>query len=267
MKRFAFIISLLPFIFLGLWLVAIPESLLKDLIAGSFNNSNVYLETEGFKKGLFYNFSIQKIFLKKKGDVISGEALAVFESVDGRLNIMSILKLRPELDFDCIMNHGEVSGAVQLMHNSNLKIKGSRIHTRGIPFLELLGIRGDGNLALSLWLNDGKGEIKFSVDEMDFQSTSLGVVYLPLDVFRKMRGLMLLENETLDIKSLALEGKGIYARVKGSIKEGMANLAMELMPDSSFESGNLFRIMLEKYRVSPGFYLIPIRSSLFNEST
>lgn len=261
MKKAVFIIGFSAIFVIGLWLVAIPASLIIDRIEGSLDRyDNLYIQTEGFKKGLFYNVMAERILLKKRDAGISDGSLLILDSINARLNIMSLLKLSPELDFDCKMSSGVVKGSVKLIGNRSLKLIGNEIQIDGIPFLELLGIHGDGNLSWSLWLNGGTGEAKFSVDSMRLKNTSVGGVPLPLEIFKNIKGVVVINKETIDVKSFALEGKGVYARLKGSITEYNLNLNMELMIDSSFESGNIFRAMLEQYKVSPGYYVIPVKT-------
>jgi hypothetical protein len=56
-----------------------------------------------------------------------------------------------------------------------------------------------------------------------------------------------------------MSGAGIYARVRGAIGGTDMNLSLELMTDSSFSAEPLFQFALEKYRVSPGYYVIPLK--------
>jgi hypothetical protein len=63
--------------------------------------------------------------------------------------------------------------------------------------------------------------------------------------------------DTITVKSLTLEGTGIYARMKGIIKEGDFDGNIEIMLDSSFDQYHLIQPLLERYKVSTGFYVIP----------
>jgi hypothetical protein len=45
--------------------------------------------------------------------------------------------------------------------------------------------------------------------------------------------------------------------MKGIVKEGDFDGNIELMMDSSFEHYNVSQPLLEKYKISPGFYVIP----------
>ena len=69
-------------------------------------------------------------------------------------------------------------------------------------------------------------------------------------------------DNTAEVRSFAMTGTGVYARVKGTMHGNDMNMSLELMTDSSFESGFLFQVMLEKYRVSPGYYLVPLKGGI-----
>ncbi|MDH5203807.1 MAG: type II secretion system protein GspN, partial [Nitrospirota bacterium] len=64
------------------------------------------------------------------------------------------------------------------------------------------------------------------------------------------------------ISSLSLQGDGIYARVKGNIKKNVMDLTLELMQDSSSADKSSLLLFLENYKVSPGYYVIPIKGNV-----
>ena len=132
-----------------------------------------------------------------------------------------------------------------------------------IPFFRALGFAGSrGVFSGDMNIENSRGEIRFALTNAAFESASFGGIVLPLEMFYKARGAMTINNKTVDIKSFALEGDGIYARIKGNITEGRASLTAELMPERSFKEKNYIFSMLEQYKVSPGYYSIPITSNL-----
>jgi hypothetical protein len=54
-----------------------------------------------------------------------------------------------------------------------------------------------------------------------------------------------------------MEGKGVYARIKGIIRESNFDGNIEIMMDSSFDLYPIFKSLLARYKVSEGFYVIP----------
>ena len=260
MKKAALIVAAALLLVTGLWFIAVPEGLIADVIENSLSRDYLYLRTEGVKKGLFYNFSADRILLMKKG---AGESpdypLLVFEDVRGRFEFQSLLTLGPELGFEGRMNRGEVKGLVRLTGKDTLMIKGENIPIGGIPLFEPLGIYGDGTLSGSFLVRNNAGDLKFSVSDARLERASLGGVFLPLDLFHEIRGAATLDNASTEILSFAMSGTGIYARVKGRIGDAGMNLSLEVMTDTSFSAEPLFQFVLERYRVSPGYAIIPLK--------
>jgi hypothetical protein len=64
------------------------------------------------------------------------------------------------------------------------------------------------------------------------------------------------------VQSISLEGPGIFARAKGSIKAGMLDVKLELMPEETAVPGHLLTAVIGQYRVSRGYYVIPIKTAL-----
>lgn len=269
MKRIVLLIAGIVLFIEGTWIIAIPMSLVQSILEHPGNN--LYLKAEGLKKGLFFSFDIEKILLKKKG---LEDPLVVLNDMHGSINLISLLKLSPEIDIECLLNGGEILGEIKLEDRYGLKIKGDSVSINGIPLLELMGIYGRGSLTGNFWLKNKRGGIRFSINDMKLKSTTfpprdmerlgeIGLskgVPLPLDLFESMKGEVTINNETLEVKSFTMEGPGVYARVKGDIREGKVDMKLEVMTDSSFKSEPLISLMLGQYRVSPGYYLIPLRT-------
>ena len=264
MKKTAAALIVLLLLVVCLWFVAIPESLIADLVENALGREYLYLKTEGVKKGLFYDFGAERILLKKKGS--GGEAdtpLLVFSDVKGRVEMLSLFMLRPELRFHGSMSGGDVTGFVRLTGSDSLVIEAGNVSINGLPLFEPLGIYGDGILSGSILVRNNVAELKFSVRDVNLKSTTLGGVFLPLDLFRDIKGAVMINNDnTAEVRSFAMTGTGIYARVKGTIRGSEMNMSLELMTDSSFAQGALFMMILERYRVSPGYYLVPLKGGI-----
>ena len=267
-KVVLFIAGVLLFV-VGVWLLAIPAGLVQGLIEDSRGRNGIYLKAEGLEKGLFYSIHIEKVLLKKKG---FEDPLMVFDDIHAGIDVASLLRLSPEIEFGCLLNGGRVLGDIKLAGRNYLRVRGDSISIDGIPFLELIGIRGKGSLSGNFWLKDKVGEMRFSISDMKLRSTVFppkdlgkflgvsfsGSVPLPLDLFDSIKGEILVNDGITDVKSFGMEGFGVYARVKGDIREGNMNMKMEVMTDSSFKSEHLLEMMLRQYMVSPGYYLIPL---------
>lgn len=264
MKKAVAIATAIVLVVFGFWHIAIPESLIVNTIEKALPGEDIYIKTEGFKKGLFYSCSIEKIALNKRTAQTPTDKtgpLLVFENADIRLDLLSFLSLRPRLRFTLTISEGNISGQASLTGN-DIKIATSNIKISAIPFVEQAGIHGEAVLSGSLLLKGGKGDLKFRSDNLALKNASFSGVPLPLELFSSLKGSMTISGDTVDVQSFDLEGKGIYARMKGHIKQKKTNMIMELMIDSSFKSEAFPLWMLEAFKVSPGNYAIPINTTL-----
>jgi type II secretion system protein N len=259
MKRLLVAGVLAIFIVFGLWFLAVPEDLIKVRME-RLGGDCLQVEVADVRKGLFYNFGSQRITLRRSADV-----LLFVDNFKGRINLFSLFRGRLTLFIQGDVSGGTIEGVVDLLGGRDrvdLRLDHSSIE--GIPWLARIGLRGKGILSAELRLDEGAGDLQFSVRDARFENTSSSGLVLPLDWFEKVKGTMAVRGNSIRVKFLSLEGEEIYARVKGEIVEGKMDLVVELMPDSSFMKkgkGFLFSA-IEHYKVSPGHYLIPIKSSI-----
>lgn len=258
MKRFLIAGIAGIIIVLGFWQIAVPGSLITDLIENSLEDKGLHADFMGFRKGLFFNFESRQITLKK-----SGTSLLSVENARGRVNPLSLLALRLSVLFDGDIGGGRMNGRVDLLHGKNrADLTIDKAEIEGISLFRVLGLAGRGTFSGDIKMENSSGEIRFDLTNAAFESASFGGIMLPLEMFYKATGAMTINNNTIDIKSFALEGDGIYARIKGNITGGRASLTAELMPERSFKEKNYIFSMLEQFKVSPGYYSIPISSNL-----
>jgi type II secretion system protein N len=260
--RFAVVIVAL-FLFLeGVWFIVLPESLIRGLLEGLFDSDYVYLRSEGFEKGLFYNFSADKLFLRKREGGEADTTLLGLNDVRGRLDFLSLLTFKPQMSFHCRLNDGEVTGMVGLTGQGSTTISSSEIHMTNVPFLESLGIKAEGVLSGSFSSKNNVGGLKVSLSHASFRNVSFGGAFLPLELFHEVRGAATITDGTVELQSLALSGYGVYGRVRGSARSGNMNMSFELMTEPSFRLQPLLQAMVEQYKVSPGYYVFPLRGEI-----
>jgi type II secretion system protein N len=242
----------------GLWFIAVPESLLSGLIANSFQGSPVSIDVENLQKGLFYNVRISRIVLKK-----AGAALLSVDNASGRLSFSSLLKLRPGITFHGDLAGGTVRGTLYFSRGDrSLDVALKNVQLEEVPFFAQAGLGGRGVISGEYRSVNRRGNLKFTVEDADIRTASFGGVPVPLNMFRTARGAMETNDGILRINSFAMEGKGIYARIKGEVTGSTLNLTMEIMPDASIERQDMMFSMIRRYEVSPGYYSIPIRSAI-----
>ena len=263
MKKAAALSLAFALVVAGIWFIVLSDSLIISLINGSLGRENIDFQTEGFTKGAFYSFTAERIILRKrevKGDSLI--PLLVFRNVHGRLDLPSLFRMRPALDFGGEMSGGEIEGKVGLTGKETLTVKGSTIHINGVPFLEAAGIQGDGLLSGDFHMSNDTGEVKFWVSEANLKSVSWGGGVVPLDMFHEIKGAATIKGETVEVHSLTLSGQGVYGRVRGNFKGMNADMSFELMTDSSSGLGSFAHAMLGQYKVSPGYYVIPLKGKM-----
>jgi type II secretion system protein N len=257
MKKILFSGILAVLIFFGLWFIGISEGLLIELIKNSLKDTPLSVEITDLRKGLFYNFKSQGVMLKR-----SDKTLLSIENVAGRIHPLSLFLMRITLSFKGDMGGGRIHGRFDLLkggRQANVHIDNANIE--GIPLFATIGLRERGLLSGELKLKDDIGDLRFSIKEARFERGLFSGVMVPLDLFYTARGAMAIKGETIRVVSFSMEGKGVYARIKGNITGNMLDLTIEIMRDSSFEGSSLFST-IESYKVSPGYYVIPIKSSL-----
>ena len=168
-----------------------------------------------------------------------------------------MLKLTPRLNFSGQVNYGTIRGTFTgQQQGTALHIRGENIQIHGLPIIEKTGIYGDGTLVFNFQSNNQKGEIIFSLDDAILKGALTGVSALPLNFFKNVKGLLTVD-DTITVNSLALEGTGIYVRMKGVVKEGDFDGNIEIMMDSSFDLYQSLQSLLEQYKISTGYYVIP----------
>ena len=257
MKKAVIAVITIPAVFIGLWLVAIPESLMIRHMEDALERQGMHVRIMGFSKGLLYNFSIRHMHVSTEKDF----PIVSVSDLHAGIDFLSFLALRPQFDFGGIVNDGRVYGAISLRGQGMsggraISVNGNGVNINGIPALERLGIRGNGNLDFDFNMTDQTGEIRFSIPETRFEGNVPGFDFLPLDLIQSVRGSLTI-GKTITVRSLTLEGRGVHARVQGNVRGNRLNMKIELMMDSSFGLEPGLTQALEPYRVSPGYYVIP----------
>jgi len=254
MKRFLIGVCFLVIFIPGVWFIAIPDSLIIGMLENSIRSDGLRVETEGFRKGLFLNFAIERVSLKK-----GGNSLFSIEDITGRVSLLSLLLLRLDMSFGGNIGKGKVSGDIDTIWRDNrISLHIDEVDIEGIPFLGLVGVRGSGMFSGDFRVKGNKGELKFLIKDARFKSISFSGVPVPMGMFHSAKGMMVINKGIIDVRSFTLEGKDIYARLKGNVRDGNLDMRMEVMPDPSSVYKTFLSIQLGRYNVSPGYYVIPI---------
>ncbi|MCI0468492.1 MAG: hypothetical protein L0Y62_00315, partial [Nitrospirae bacterium] len=131
-----------------------------------------------------------------------------------------------------------------------------------IPLLSHAGVKGNGILSGDFKSNGMIGELKFRLNNAALKEIPIQNIALLAPMFNQIKGAIDYDNEKLFIRSLSLEGRDIYGRIKGEVKDGNADMKIEIMHEPSFEYKGAFLALMDKHRVSPGYYVININTRL-----
>lgn len=259
MKRFFFVLISLIMVLIGSWYFVVPEDLVVNLIENSLDKHNAHLKIEGFRKGFFYNFKAGRIVLIREKTNGGREPFLVIDEVEAEVNFKSLFMLSPQIDFTCLVYEGFTRGTVRLFGQERVSIHGSNSRIKEIHFLTRSGFAADGLIDWNIHFREEKGEIKFSIREANLKNLLPG---FPLELFNLVNCAMEIHNDILSISSCSLEGSDLFARLKGKVTAENLNLMAELMTGPTFKWPSQLGSFVEIYKVSPGYYVVPLQHTL-----
>lgn len=251
-KIVAFLIIIILLIW-GFWLVAVPESLMIRFIEKKLSVRSISFVTVGLSKGLFYSVNIDRALVNKKD-----ASLLIFQDVHITPDFIALLTLKPRLRMQGKMNTGAVEGTIGREDGGiSVTMSGRNIQTNGVPLLEYVGISGEGALSFQFQQTGKSGEVRLTIDSANLKGSLNGVPAVPLTAFNTVKG-ALLTGDAITIRSLTMEGKGIYARLTGEFANNRLKGKIEIMANPSCELYPGLQVALKQYMVSPGHYIIPV---------
>lgn len=256
LRNVLYSLALLSLFIILSWFFAVPDDLLKQKIENSISttdNSLINTSIDGFKKGVFFSFNADSLRLRK-GDI----PLFNITAISGRINPLYLIKRQLSFSITGKLGEGDIKGSFILPEGGNIKITNADL--KAIDYLSQIGIEGSGYISSDIVLNGSAVKITFEIPDMNIQNS--GRIILPfINSFHRMQGALYINEDTTKINSVSFQGTKGYARLKGAIDKGDMNLALELMP-SSKEVTPVELMLIEKYKVSPGYYLIPLKDPL-----
>ncbi|MGW8272943.1 MAG: type II secretion system protein GspN [Thermodesulfovibrionales bacterium] len=252
---FAFLVALVA----GIWAYGIPDSYVEERIIGSAP-SPLTVRIEGFRKTLLLGFAADALTLGARGsDMIR------ITGISGGLAPLTLLKGRVEIRFRGLSCGGSVAGTMSL-HRGGAEgaILIDDIHLSEVEGLAGAGIQLKGSLSADAKFRGGSGSAQFTVQDLSAGVMNLAGIPVPLQYFHSVRGAIEMPGKgAVSIKSVSLEGQGIYLRAKGNVTRGVGDITIEIMPEESFADKTAL-MLLERYKVSEGYYRVPLRISLRN---
>lgn len=247
-------------IFAGVWIVAVPESIIREFTEKYFDSKYIKLEMSGLKKGFFYSVSIKRLTFKNNEKEIMS-----LENISVEIKPAYFILLRLEAAFKSTLGDGIITGNLSLDRNNRfLQAMLQRLDIKDILYLDTIGIKGTGMLDAAITHNNNHTDIKFAVNEARLEHVIIAGMNLPGELFSKAKGAVTIDNNTISIDAISLEGQDIFGRIKGKLRDNIADLTLEIMPDSA--SYNKFPVLtlIDRYKVSPGLYVIPIHGLAYS---
>ncbi|MEW6570056.1 MAG: type II secretion system protein GspN [Nitrospirota bacterium] len=258
MRKYLFLLFIaIPFLFWSLW-IAIPATAIKTMLEDSAVGGELWLEVKGIKKGLFFNLSIDNMTFYN-----SGKSLVVLSNISGQINPLKVFILRIVCSFDGGFSGGRFSGHMDISKGSiRAEIGLNQASIADMRILSLAGVKGTGKISGQVRVQGDIGHVEFVTEEAKFEPAFFQGIMVPMNLFHKVTGSIEVRGNTINITSLTLEGKDIYARLKGNIKGKFIDAEMEIIPGKSLIENPLFIYEFDRYKVSPGYYVMPLKMNL-----
>jgi len=255
-RNIIFILLTIPVLLVLIWLFAVPEQLIKEQIDEELSRSrsnNVRLSIDGLRKGVLFTLHADSLNMH----IDNKPAISITEFT-GNFTPRYLLDKKLGFLINGKIGTGNVHGILKLPLEGDIKIE--RAELSAISYLSRFGIDIDGNLSSDINILNETVNVVFEIPDLDIAESALAAVPF-LNTFHKMQGALSVQNNTVYFDSVSLEGEKGYARLKGTIKNGVMNLVLEIMPLAG-KLNTLESMLLGKYIVSPGYYSIPIKGPL-----
>jgi len=256
LRNILYAVTGIPVFIVLIWFFAIPDNLIKEKIEDSISRPGkikITASITGLRKGLLFNVYADSLDIK----VDKTPALRITD-ISGRINPLFLLKKQFAVSIKGKIGTGDINGSFKLPGQGNMKI--DRVEIDAIPYMTSIDMKSNGFISASLNLKDNTLYGEFEIPDFNIQDSAY--IMIPfISSFHKIQGAFFLKGNTIKVDSVSLEGEKGYARIKGDITNGSMNLILELMP-SADELEPIESMLIGKYQISPGYYVIPIKGSL-----
>ncbi len=256
MKRLVPALGLAAVFVWGVWFIVIPADLIERAVEDNVRAGAVSADVVGLKKGIFMSVEADRVDFRA-----AGENLLSVEEVSGRLDPAGFASLSLKVPFEGVLAGGTFGGTARFKrggYEADVSLEGARLDA--LPVLRKIGVRGRGALEAELHVKDGLGYLKFfvgglSLDELFFFGGN-DLVRLA----KSANGMIRFDGRSIEIESVSLTGDDVHARARGSVKNGRVEMQIEVMIDDDDVLDPVTAALLGKYKVSPGYYVVPIKT-------
>jgi len=256
MKKFIAIAVALAALIWVMWLFAVPAPLVESVVEDNLKSGALNADVVGFRKGLFMSFTAKGMDISA-----AGEKLVTIDDISARFSPSGLFRLKALVPFEGVLGGGSLRGRVELGRESyGTEVRINKVQIERLGLLERAGMTGRGILTAEFHAKDGRGDLRFSITDMHLEKVpffgdSAGI-------FNDVKGIIRFDGDRVEVESVSLEGEGIYARAKGSIKGGKADIKIAVMPEEGLALDPDLYSLLQSYLVSPGYYVIAVRSDI-----
>lgn len=253
---------MIPAVFFGLlwgaWLVAVPERVMVDSLEKALSRGTVSADVVGFRKGLWYSFRADAL-----GVMLSGDRAVSIKNIRGHLDFLRLFALKAVVIFSAETGGGDIKGAVELKRGGRrLQVQAEGVEISRLEGFASTGLSGTGTAGMDFLFEQERGKLRFWVNDAKLGPLTVVGLSLPLNLFDTVRGIVFLEGNSIEVDSVSLEGKEMYARLTGSVKGKNVDVKLELMPEGDSFPDPLLASLLERYRIARGHYVIPVRMEI-----
>jgi type II secretion system protein N len=254
-RNILYILISIPMFIMLTWYFAVPTDLIHEQIKDFISNStgaDINATITGLRKGVLPGLHADTLDLS-----IDEKPALNIEDLSVIFNPGYLLKKQLAFSISGKIGGGNINGLVKLPARGEIKIE--RAELNAIPYLTRFSINVNGHVFAGINIKDNAAKIRFEVPDLIIDD-SASVIPL-LNTFRKLQGALSVNENNLKVDSISLEGEKGYARLKGDITNGVMNLSLELMPVKD-RINAMESMLIGKYIVSPGYYIIPIKGPL-----
>lgn len=257
LRNIVFILIAIPVFVILVWFFAIPDELLQERIEdliSTAGGARISASLKGLRKGLFFDIYAEGLALE-----MDGRPAIEIRDLWGSFNPLSLAKRELSFSMKGKIGTGEINGSFSFPRGGDMTIE--EVELNAISYLTSLGIRINGHLSASLALQNDTMHVIFQVPDLDMGNSELAIIIPFVDSFNKLQGILTIRGNNVKVKSVTLEGERARARISGDITNGYSNLTLELMP--SVKLNSVESMLIGKYQVSPGYYVIPLKGQIF----
>ncbi len=231
------------------WQVVFTQELIEKSGQYFLSQYGYLMEVQGFKKGMFFSISTDKVILRKDNStaVFKAPKILILKQGQARFGFFPVgIYLQAQTFGANVKAQSGLTRKLKIeIHNADLSLIGEAFGFKAAGILDA-NIEGD--------------QVKFQMHNARTDNAQLTAGYLPLNSFSEVKGLLSIGSRGVTIKSLLLEGPGGYANIKGNISGGYWEGIAEFTPSAEKNFDN----MLIAYKTSQGNYKFPFKITVNN---